>query len=159
MQGDLLRAQVLLDRHRVVGAALDGRVVGDDHELAPGDDADAGDDPRAGRVAVVELLGGQRRQLEERRAGVAEPLDAVARQQLAARDVALARPLAAAARDARQARSRSASSARCPSRLRSRSALMRLLGRGRRRRQRLAQRDRSPGASVEAGDGARVRAR
>ena len=32
--GDLLQAQVLLDRHRVVRAALDGRVVGDDRDLA-----------------------------------------------------------------------------------------------------------------------------
>ena len=30
LEGDLLGAQVLLDRHRVVGAALDRRVVGDD---------------------------------------------------------------------------------------------------------------------------------
>ncbi len=34
LQRDLLRAQVLLDRHRVVGAALDGGVVGDD-DAAP----------------------------------------------------------------------------------------------------------------------------
>ena len=47
VQGHLLRAQVLLDRHRVVGAALDGRVVGDDHALAAAHAADAGDDPRA----------------------------------------------------------------------------------------------------------------
>ena len=46
-RGDLLRAQVLLDRHRVVGAALDGRVVGDDHALAAADPADAGDDAGA----------------------------------------------------------------------------------------------------------------
>ena len=34
LQRDLLRAQVLLHRHRVVGAALDRGVVGDDHALA-----------------------------------------------------------------------------------------------------------------------------
>ena len=34
LQGHLLRAQVLLHRHRVVGAALDGGVVGDDDALA-----------------------------------------------------------------------------------------------------------------------------
>ena len=45
--GDGLRAQVLLDRDRVVGAALDGRVVGDDHDLAAADPADAGDDAGA----------------------------------------------------------------------------------------------------------------
>ncbi len=68
VQRDLLRPQVLLDRHGVVGAALDGRVVGDDHAAAALDHADAGDDARAGRGAVVELLGGQRRELQERRA-------------------------------------------------------------------------------------------
>ena len=31
---DLLRAQVLLDGHRVIRAALDGGVVADDHALA-----------------------------------------------------------------------------------------------------------------------------
>ena len=48
---DLLRAQMLLHRHREIGAALHRRVVGDDHALAPGHAADAGDDarPRAPR--------------------------------------------------------------------------------------------------------------
>ena len=46
---DLLRAQVLLDGQRIVGAALDGRVVADDHALAAGDPADAGDDARRPR--------------------------------------------------------------------------------------------------------------
>ena len=44
--GDLLRPQVLLDRHRIVGAALHRGVVGDDHHLLPGDPADAGDHAR-----------------------------------------------------------------------------------------------------------------
>ena len=46
--GHLLRAQVLLHRQREVRAALHGRVVRDDHALAALDDADSGDDPRAG---------------------------------------------------------------------------------------------------------------
>ena len=49
LQRDLLRADVLLHRERIVRAALDRRVVGDDQHLAPGDAADAGDD--AGRRA------------------------------------------------------------------------------------------------------------
>ena len=98
----LLRAQVLLDRHRVVRAALDRRVVGDDHALAAADAADAGDDPRAGRVAVIHAVGGERAQLQERRALVHEPVDALARQQLAALGVALARPLSPALRDPRE---------------------------------------------------------
>jgi hypothetical protein len=36
---DLLGAQVLLDRHRVVGAALDRGVVGDDQAFGRPDDA------------------------------------------------------------------------------------------------------------------------
>jgi len=66
VQRDFLRAQVLLDRHRVVRAALDGRVVGDDHALATGDPADPGDDPRRWRVPVVEPVRRERRQLKER---------------------------------------------------------------------------------------------
>ena len=40
LRGHLLRAQVLLDREREVRAALDGRVVRDDHALLALDDAD-----------------------------------------------------------------------------------------------------------------------
>ena len=47
VERDLLGAQVLLDRQRVVGAALHRRIVGDDHHLAAGDAADAGDQPGA----------------------------------------------------------------------------------------------------------------
>ena len=52
-QGDLLGAQVLFDGHRVVGPAFDSGVVGDDHHLPACHPPDAGDDARAGRVAVV----------------------------------------------------------------------------------------------------------
>ncbi len=99
LRGDLLRAQVLLHGQRVVRAALDGRVVRDDHALRALDDADARDDAGARRVAVVEIPGGERVQLEEGRVGVDEPVDALARRQLAARAVPLDGLLAAAARD------------------------------------------------------------
>jgi hypothetical protein len=33
--GNLLRAQMLLDRQRIIGAALHRRVVADDHALRP----------------------------------------------------------------------------------------------------------------------------
>ena len=46
LERDLLRAQVLLHRDRIVGAALDRRVVGDDQHLAARHAADAGDDAR-----------------------------------------------------------------------------------------------------------------
>ena len=76
---DLLRAQVLLHGEREVRAALDGRVVRDDHALAALDDADAGHDPGARRAAVVQLPGGERVQLEEGGAGIDEPVDPLAR--------------------------------------------------------------------------------
>ena len=98
LQRHLLRAQVLLHRHRVVRAALDGGVVGDDDALAAGDPPDAGDDPRAGGVAVVHAVRGQRRQLQEAAARVQQGVHPLARQQLAALDVPGAGPLAAAQR-------------------------------------------------------------
>ena len=90
LAGDLLCAQMLLDGDRVVRAALHRRVVGDDHAFATGDPADAGDHAGAGAFVVVHAVGGQRRHLEERAAGVEQTVHAVARQQLAAADVPLA---------------------------------------------------------------------
>ena len=83
LQRDLLRAQVLLHRHREVGAALHRRVVGDDHHLASRDAADAGDEAGGRRVVVVHVVRGERRQLEKRRAGIEQPVDALAHRQLA----------------------------------------------------------------------------
>ena len=97
---DLLGAEVLLHRERVVRAALHRRVVGDDHALPALDDPDSGDDAGRGRVAVVELPGGERVQLEERRPRIDEAVDPLARGELAARAVALRCLLAAACRDA-----------------------------------------------------------
>ena len=61
------------------------------------DAADAGDEAGGRRLVVVHAAGGERRDLEERAAGVEQRLDAVARQQLAAREMLRARFLAAAA--------------------------------------------------------------
>ena len=82
---DLLRAQVLLDGHRVIGAALDGRIVGDDHAFAAADAADAGDDAGSGHFAAIHVVGGQRAEFQKRRARIEQQIDAIARQQLAAR--------------------------------------------------------------------------
>ena len=83
VERDLLRPQVLLHRERIVGAALDRRVVGDDQDLAAGHAADAGDEAGAGRVAVIEAGGGERRDFEEGRARVEQPVDPFADRQLA----------------------------------------------------------------------------
>ena len=96
LERDLLRPEVLLDRHRVVGAALDRRVVGDDDARRPLDRPDPGDDPGARGVAVVQPGRGERAQLEERRAGVEQPVDPLPDGQLAALAMAGDRPVVAA---------------------------------------------------------------
>ena len=68
LERDLLRAQMLLHRHRIIGAALDGGIVGDDHRLAALDPPDAADEPRAVHVALVHAEGRERADLQERRA-------------------------------------------------------------------------------------------
>ena len=96
---DVLRAQVLLDRHRVVGAALDGRVVADDHALASRDPTDAADDARRRDAIVVHVPRRELRELQEWRAGIEQHADTLARQELAAPGVALARDVASALLD------------------------------------------------------------
>ena len=93
---DLLRAQVLLDREREVGTAFDGRVVRDDHALPALDDADPRHDPGRGRLPAVDVPRGERAQLQERRAGIEEPVDPFSRRQLPASAVTLHGHLAAA---------------------------------------------------------------
>jgi hypothetical protein len=83
LAGDLLGAQVLLHRERVVRAALHRRIVGNDHAGAPGDAADAGDETRTGQLVGVDPLRSQGRELEKRRAGVQQRIDALAHQELA----------------------------------------------------------------------------
>jgi len=82
--GNFLRAEMLLDRQRIVSAAFDRRVVAHDHRLAPGDAADAGDDPGARDLALVHVAGGKLADFEKRRARIEQPFDAVAGQQFAA---------------------------------------------------------------------------
>jgi hypothetical protein len=96
--GNLLRAEMLLDRHRVIGAALHSGIVGDDHAHPPRNPPDRGDDPGTRNLAVVEVAGGELAELEQRRAGIEQALDALAGEQLAARCVALARGFATAQR-------------------------------------------------------------
>ena len=101
---DLLGAQMLLHRHRIIGAALDRRVVADDDAFAAFDAPDARDHPRAVDVAVVHAVGGKRRQLQERRAGIEQAFHPITRQQLAAFGVALPASLITTQRSGRHAR-------------------------------------------------------
>jgi len=75
---------VLLDGDRIVRAALDRRVVSDDHALEPVHAADAGDDAAGRDPVVVEFMARKLADLEERRTRVDQPVDAVAHQHLAA---------------------------------------------------------------------------
>ena len=87
---DLLGAQVLLHRHRIVGAALDGGVVADDHAFAAFDAADAGDQAGAVDGVVVHAAGGKRRQFQERAAGIDQAHHAFAWKKFSARPMAFA---------------------------------------------------------------------
>ena len=99
LAGDFLGAQVLLDREWIVGAALDGGVVGDDHALHPRDATDAGDHAGCGHMAFIDLMGGQGREFKEGRALVKQVVDTVAHEQLATALVAGAGLFAAALGD------------------------------------------------------------
>ncbi len=88
---DFLRAQVLLDRHRVIGAALHRGIVAHDHHLPARNAADPADQPRAvDFVLAVHPVGRKLADLEEGRAGIEQPLDPFAREQLAPPDMPLA---------------------------------------------------------------------
>ncbi len=81
---DVLRTQMLLHRHRIVSAALDGRIVGDDHAFPARHAADSGDDAGGVNVPAIEIIGGERRQLEKGGAGIDQQIDPLTGQQLAA---------------------------------------------------------------------------
>ena len=104
LQRDLLGAQVLLDRHGIVGAALHGGVVGDDQALHALDPADASDHAGRGRLVAVHPEGGHLADLQEGRARVEQVVDALARQQLAAGNMLGPCGLAAAQRHLRRLR-------------------------------------------------------
>ena len=106
VERDLLGPDVLLDRERIVGAALDRRIVGDDDHIAPRDAPDAGDQAGGRGVVVVDVPRGERRELEKRRVGIEQLVDAFANRELALRAMPfqVLRP-AALTRDGRRSRS------------------------------------------------------
>ena len=82
-----MQAQGLFQAGGRNGTALDRAVVGNHQHAHATDIADAGDQSATGSAAVfvvVELIAGQAGQLQERRAGVKQQIEALARQQLAA---------------------------------------------------------------------------
>ena len=88
LPGDVLRAQMLLDRQRIVSAALDGRVIRRDHALPPRNAAYAGDKTCGVRIAAIKSVRGERRDLEKRGGRIEQEIDAVANKQFAAGEVA-----------------------------------------------------------------------
>lgn len=92
---DLLRAEVLLHRHRIIGATLHRRIVADDEHLLPGHPPDPGDQPGAGGGVVVHAMRGGRPDLQKRGAGIQQIRDSLPRGHLAARHMAGTRLLAA----------------------------------------------------------------
>ena len=97
--GDLLGPKVLLHGQRKVRPALDRRIVCDDDAVTALDHADTADDSGSRGLAVIELPGRERVQLEEGAARVDERIDPLARRQLAARTMALHRRRTAAEGD------------------------------------------------------------
>ena len=74
---------------RIIGAALDGRVVGDDHAFAARHAPNPSDDPSRVGVAAIKPMRRECADLKERRTRIEQEIDAVARQELAASLVTL----------------------------------------------------------------------
>src|SRR6185369_5495903 len=89
VERDLLRSKMFLDGDWVVGAALDRGIVRHHDDLATRHATDAGHESCTRRVVVVEVPGGERRELEERRTGIEQPIDPLTDGQLALRPVPL----------------------------------------------------------------------
>lgn len=96
LPGDLLRPEMLLHGHRIIGSALYRGIVAQDHGAAPGDIADPADDARAGNVAFIQAISGKLADFEEGRAGIEQPLDPFPGQQLAPCGMPIPRLFAAA---------------------------------------------------------------
>src|SRR6476620_10583400 len=79
---------MLLDRHRVIGAALDRRIVGNDHHLPARHATNACDDSAPWRIVVIHAPGGECREFEERRAAVEQEFNPFAHGKLALGTVA-----------------------------------------------------------------------
>src|ERR1700688_2619263 len=82
---------MLLHRHWIICAALDCRIVGDDHNLAALDKADPRDQPGAVDVTLIHAESCEPSDFQKRRTRIHQACDAFARQQLAPSDMTFAR--------------------------------------------------------------------
>jgi len=87
---DFLGPDVLLDRDRVIAAALHRGVVADDDAFPARDPPDPGNDPGRRHVAAIHAVGGELAEFQEGRTGIGQGAHPVPRQQLAARQMAFA---------------------------------------------------------------------
>src|SRR3954469_18353613 len=76
LPGNILGAKMLLHRYRIVGAALDGRIVGDDDAFAPRYAPQPGERAWRRDRPPREAVGRDRREFEERSAGIDQEVDA-----------------------------------------------------------------------------------
>ena len=97
--GDLLGAQMFLNRHRKIRPAFDGGVVGNDEHFAIADASDASDDARAWTLVVVEVSRGERGEFEEWRIGVEQAFNPLTDEEFALLFLSLAVFFAAALTD------------------------------------------------------------
>ena len=82
--GDLLGAKMFLYGHWIVGATLDGRVIGDNHAFLAFHQPDACDDTRRRRLVMVHIPCRQWAEFQEGRIWITEQLDAFTCQQFIA---------------------------------------------------------------------------
>ena len=92
LQCDFLGSQMLLYGHGKISASFDRRIIGDDHAFASGDTADAGDQSRRGRLAVIETMRCELADLEEKRNRIDQCAGAITGQQFSPRQMSRAPP-------------------------------------------------------------------
>ena len=90
LPGDFLGAQMLLHGQRIVCAALNGRIIHDEHALCPLDAANARDNASARNDIVVDFVRCQLGKFEERRTRIEQCENPFARQQFPAGQMPLA---------------------------------------------------------------------
>ncbi|GBF25296.1 hypothetical protein MnTg02_00326 [bacterium MnTg02] len=82
--GNLLGAQMLFDRDRIIGAAFDRGIIADDHHLLAGDPPDPGNHARRWRRAIIHVMSREHPDLKEGRARVQQLADPFAGQDFSA---------------------------------------------------------------------------